>query len=165
MSQDNPVADAIISDEELELDLTPDGTESPDEVATRLANAEKAKKQILARARKAEQELKALKEAQTPRAEPSKVDIDDEALDLRLDGYSKDEVKFILSNGGRTALSDPQSLVALALRTKREQTKAEESANIPDTSGMSEVERKYTAEQLNAMPLADLEKILPKTDN
>jgi len=51
MSDTTTGAEAIIPDEELELDLTPTGTETEAELAQRLANAEKAKKQILARAR------------------------------------------------------------------------------------------------------------------
>lgn len=89
----------------------------------------------------------------------------DEALELRLDGYSKDEVKFIQSNGGRAVLEDPTSFVSIALNTKREQKRAEDAAGkVVDTSSLSEVERKYTPEQLENMPLDELYKVLPKAD-
>lgn len=166
MTQVNPEAESIISDEELELDLTPDGTEDVVTLSEKLANAEKAKKQILARARKAEAEAKALKEAQTPKAEETPAQtIDEEEIDLRLEGYSKDEVRFIKNNGGRKVLEDPNHFVSIALRTRREQAKAEaEASKASDTSGMSEIERKYTPEQLANMSLKELEDLLPKAE-
>lgn len=89
--------------------------------------------------------------------------INDEVVDLRLDGYSKTEVEFILRNGGRKELDDKNSFVAIALNTKREQERAEkEASKVTDTSGMTEVERKYTTEQLKNMTAAELEKILPR---
>lgn len=166
MSQDTQVVDATMSDEELELEITLDGTEDATAINEKLANAEKAKKQLLARARKAEARVKEL--APAPVAAPSSVveaTLDNDILDLRLDGYTKEEAKFVLANGGRKVLEDPTHFVTIALNTKREQAKAEaEASKAADTSGMSEVERKYTTEQLQNMTAEELAKILPHAD-
>ena len=92
------------------------------------------------------------------------IDLDEEKFELRLQGYSKEDVNFILNNGGSDALSDKNSLVSLALSEKRKQANAENAAQqTTNTSGMSEVERKYTPEQLKNMSSKELEKILPAT--
>jgi hypothetical protein len=89
--------------------------------------------------------------------------INDDVVDLRLDGYSKSEVEFIMKNGGRKSLDDQNSITAVALRALRDQKKAEmEASKTADTSQMTEVERKYSPEQLRNMPLAELEKLVPK---
>ncbi len=89
----------------------------------------------------------------------------DEAVELRLDGYSKDEVSFILKNGGRKALEESDSYVAHAINAKREQQKAEEQASkAKDTSQMVGTTKKYTHAQLSKMTKEELEKILPHND-
>jgi hypothetical protein len=101
---------------------------------------------------------------QTNREERSPI-LDDEAVDLRLDGYSKDEVSFILRNGGRKALEEKDSYVATAISAKREQQKAEEeSSKAKDTSQMVGTTKKYTPEQLAKMSSKELAKILPHTE-
>lgn len=175
MSDTDQGADTIISDEELELELEPT-TENVAELKEKLKKANEAKQQLFARAKKAEGFEKQddgtwIKKAktETPKPEPIKSnekasDQEDERLELRLDGYSKDEVSFIMNNGGRKALEDKTSYVSIALNTKREQQKAEEAASkTPDVSSLSEVERKYTEEQLKNMSSKELAKILPRT--
>jgi hypothetical protein len=89
--------------------------------------------------------------------------LNDEVVDLRLDGYSKSEVEFIMRNGGRKTLEDSNSLAAIAIKAARDQRKAEEeSSKVRTTSGGSAIERKYTPEQLRNMSSQDLEKLLPK---
>lgn len=101
---------------------------------------------------------------QTNREERSPI-LDDEAVDLRLDGYTKDEVSFILRNGGRKALEEKDSYVATAISGKREQRRAEEeSSKAKDTSQMVGTTKKYTPEQLAKMSSKELEKILPHTE-
>lgn len=78
-------------------------------------------------------------------------------------GYTRADAEFIQKNGGKEALKDPNSYVSVALRTMSEQRKAEQLANqTQDTSQMSEVERKYTPEQLKNMSAKELEEILPR---
>jgi hypothetical protein len=172
MLDENTGADATISDEELELDLTPDGTEDVEALAEKLKNAEKAKKQILARAKKAEEELKTLKTpppTQTITKEEPKEDSDEklwEIADMIREGYTKADADFISRNGGKEALKDPNSYVSIALSRIKEQRAAEIAASqTGNQSGASEVERKYTEEQLRAMPLEKLKEILPHSGN
>jgi len=121
-------------------------------------------KKLFERAKKAEAKLKQVKPTQNiTNDKPNTYGIDDEVLDLRLEGYSKSDVEFIMKNGGRKSLEDKNSLVAIAINQKKEQERAERaSSQTSDTSSMSEVERKYTPEQLNNMSVSDLEKILPR---
>jgi len=108
-------------------------------------------KKLFERAKKAEAKLKQVKPTQNiTNDKPNTYGIDDEVLDLRLEGYSKSDVEFIMKNGGRKTLEDKNSLVAIAINQKKEQERAERaSSQTVDTSSMSEVERKYTPEQLN----------------
>lgn len=158
MEDETQVAEATITDEELELDSILDGIEDVEALKEELAKKDKIVKQVLARAKAAEAKVKTA-------PQPIKVDssTEDERLDLRLDGYSKDEVTFIMANGGRKVLDDKDSYVSIALNTKREQRAAEQAAGkTDDTSGMSPIERKYSPEALKNMSAADLEKILPR---
>ena len=97
---------------------------------------------------------------------PSGVKADDQLWDIAdyiREGYSREDVAFIVANGGRKALEDPNSYVSIAIKSKMDQRRAEiAAAGATDTSGMSEVERKYTPEQLKAMSSEELAKILPK---
>lgn len=168
MDEKSQAAEAIISDEELELDLTPDGSETEDELKEKLANAEKAKKQILARARKAEAEAKALKEAAKPEPQAEAKTSDDDKLweiaEMIQEGYTRADAEFIQKNGGRQALNDPNSYVSVAVTNIREQRRAELAASQTDTSGGSAIERKYTQEQLQNMSADELEKLLPHAE-
>lgn len=80
-------------------------------------------------------------------------------------GYTRADAEFIQKNGGRKAMEDPNSYVNLALRTLKEQRTAEQAASQASaTSGQTEIERKYTPEQLKNMSVAELEKLLPHAD-
>lgn len=164
--QDITGAEPIISDSDLEADLTPTGKETLEELQQRLANAEKAKKQILARARKAEEKLREFRPVESPKpAEAPNIDEKIwEVAEMIQSGYTRSDAEFIQRNGGREALKDPNSYVSVALRTLQEQRKAESAASETTTSGLSEIERKYTPEQLKNMSIAELEKILPHAD-
>ncbi len=87
--------------------------------------------------------------------------LEDEVFDFINEGYSKEEIRFIQSNGGRKSLEDANSLVAIAVKAKREQRNAEEAAGkVSDKSGQSEVERKYTTEQMRNMKPEELAKLI-----
>ena len=166
MSEEDYGTEAIISEEELEVDITPQGEETYEELQQRLANAEKAKKQILARARKAEEKLKEIKPTAVATATPKEEVSNDSKLweiaEMIQQGYTKADADFITNNGGKEALKDPNSYVSVAIRSVREQRKAEEASNATQSTGMSEVERKYTPEQLQNMSVKELEKLLPR---
>ena len=110
--------------------------------------------------------VKAEKKPADPVTPPSPVKADDQLWDLAdyiREGYSREDVSFIVANGGREALKDPNSYTSIAIKSKMEQRRAEAAAaGTSDTSGMSEIERKYTPEQLKAMSATELAKILPK---
>lgn len=154
--------DNIENEDSLNLDLDLGDEPNP-------SGPTESEKKLFARAKKAEAEAKALKaKLQTfdnlPPEKPAPK-LDDalwDVADYIRDGYTRDEVTFITNNGGREALKDPNSLVSLALKTAKEQRQAENAANMAsDTSGLSEIERKYTPEQLRNMSREELAKILP----
>lgn len=161
------VVGATNPDEELELDLELDGTEDTDALKDALAKEQEAKRQILARAKKAEGELKELKTPKAPAVsqDTAKPNTEDEIwsiAEMIREGYDRQDVDFIRKNGGKDALNDPNSYVAIALRHKMEQKRAEAAASQTSfATGASEVERKYTPEQLEKMSSKELAKILP----
>ena len=169
--QDNG-SEAIIS-EEIVLEELSEGIDDPMVLKEQLAKELEARRQLTARAKKAEAEVREAKEKllrleKNPDSRESftktEYSLNDEVVDLRLEGYSKDDVGFIMNNGGRKSLDDKNSYVAIAIKARKEQTKAEaEAQKVPDTSGISEVERKYTPEMLRNMSAAELKKILPRT--
>lgn len=166
MENEYELQDSQTPDEELVLEEET-SEQSPE---ARLAALEEQNKKLFARAKKAEDEAKKAKsslnidttnnkvESPSPKSEDSLWDI----ADYIREGYTREDVKFIMANGGRKALENPQSHVSIALKGVAEQRRAEQEASkASDKSGMSEVERKYTPEQLKAMSAADLAKILP----
>lgn len=157
MEDNNQVADTASSEEVIELEVQPD--EDVDTLRARLEAEREKSRQILARAHAAESRLKAAKPAAAHQG------ADDEYTELRLDGYSKEDAKFIVSNGGRKSLEDANSLVAIAIRAKREQANAEaQAAKVGGSAPTSEVERRFSQAELAAMSVAELQKILPKAD-
>lgn len=132
MSDQDNGAEATISDQ-TELETLREGIDDPVVLKEQLAKEAQARRQLTARAIKAETDLKALK-TQSIKAESEPITTnapvtEDERLELRLDGYSKEEVNYIMANGGRTALQDKNSYTAIAITTRREQLKAEQAAN------------------------------------
>lgn len=81
-----------------------------------------------------------------------------ERIELKTEGYSEDEITFLQQNGGRKALEN--DYVKNTIKLMRDQ-KAAEAATVETDGGKSEVEKKYTDEQLRAMSTDELAKILP----
>lgn len=177
MSDQDTGAEATISDQ-TELDTLREGIDDPTVLKAQLAKEAEARRQITARAIKAETDLRALKalktdvpvESNTNSSNASTV-TEDERLELRLDGYSKEEVGFIMSNGGRDTLKDKNSYVAIAVNTRREQLNAEKAASQTDTSGGEDnlrpadftLPRNPSLSDLKKST-ADMEKALPHAD-
>ncbi len=140
MSDQDTGTEAILSDE-TQLDTLREGIDDPQVLKAQLAKEAEARRQLTARAKNAEEALKALKaqKAETvvepTTIKPSASPTEDERLELRLDGYTKEEVGFIMANGGRSAMTDKNSYVAIAVNTRREQLAAEKAASQTDTSG------------------------------
>ena len=80
------------------------------------------------------------------------------------EGYDRDDVDFILKNGGRTALKDPNSLVSLALKTKTEQKRAEEAASKTTSGGTGEIVGKVSLDDLSKMSAEEMKKHLPHAE-
>lgn len=80
-----------------------------------------------------------------------------ESIELKTDGYSSDEISFILKNGGRGALNDP--FVKSAIERSREERKVTESVAM-NVSSKSAIERKYSPADLQAMSADDMEAVL-----
>lgn len=91
--------------------------------------------------------------------------LDSDEFSLYREGYTNDEIKLIMRNGGRQALKDDKSPLVLGLKVAREQRKAEDaSSNTSDTAGQSEVERKYTIEQMKNMKADELANLIGFAD-
>lgn len=153
--------DPAINGSEGELEIVLDETEDVEALKAEIAKKNEALKQVLARAKAAEAKAK---EKPVEKVEEKKETYGanfEDALELRFQGYSKDAVDFILKNGGLKSLDNPY--VKSAVQAMKEQEKAEKS--VPsDTSNKSDVEKKYTDEQLRNMSAAELLKILPKSN-
>jgi hypothetical protein len=155
-NQGNP--EAIIPGGE----TTPANTIDVGALESKVAEQGTAISQITARAKRAEEEARAAKaELEALRSANHQVDpIKDEleSLRLKVEGFSDEEVAFLKPFGGKKAMENP--IVKTAIETIRSQKKAEQA--IPeDDSAKSDIERKYTMEQLRQMPASELEKILP----
>lgn len=149
-------------EQETELEINLDTVDDAEALKAELAKKSDAIRQLTARAKAAEDLVKKSRETskqETPTTETTKDSYRDEVYDLRLDGYSREEADFIMKNGGRRSLEE-NTFVKVAIEKIREQKKAEQA--IPDDSSeKSDIERKYTPEQLRNMSAADLAKILP----
>lgn len=82
-----------------------------------------------------------------------------EKLELKTEGFSDQEIEFLKPYGGKKALENPY--VKAALDAMREKARAE-AAVVDVNSNKSDIEKKFTEDQLRTMPLEELEKLLPK---
>lgn len=82
-----------------------------------------------------------------------------ERLELKTEGFTDEEIEFIKPYGGKKALDNPY--IKTALETMREKHKAENAVVDVDTN-KSDIEKKFTEDQLRNLPLDELEKLLPK---
>lgn len=155
MENETENLDSLNLDEEINL-------EEPSEDVEKI---KELNKKLYARAKQAEADKKVM--AEQLKAKPQEINrteytLNDEVVDLRLDGYTKADVEFIMKNGGRKTLEDKDSYVSIAINTRKEQARAEQESNkLTDTTGKSELERKYTPEMLQNMSKEELKKILP----
>lgn len=83
-----------------------------------------------------------------------------EEIDLRARGYNDDEISVLQKYGGIAALKDP--IIMAGIDNMRAKNAAERAAIVEDTGGASDLERKFTHEQLKDMPLDEMEKLMPK---
>lgn len=107
------------------------------------------------RATKAEAELKKLKPLTTNESSPNS-DERFERLELKTEGFTVDEVDFLMQNGGRKAL---ENKIAMAgIEAIRKSKKSQEAT--PSGTGKSTVYQKYSEQDLRKMSSEEMEKIL-----
>ena len=178
MAQEATGVEATISDQ-TELEVLREGIDDPQVLKEQLRKEAEARRQLTARAKKAEELLKSEREArirseetvQSNTTNSSAPVTEDERLELRLSGYSKDEVNYIMANGGAKALEDKNSFTAIAINTRREQVRAEQAASQTDVSGGEDnlraidfnLPRNPSMTDLKKS-IADMEKALPHAD-
>jgi hypothetical protein len=150
-------------------DSTNGAGEATETAEERLAKLEETNKKLFERAKKAEADAKALKERTiTNQQEITKPSEILKAPEFRLSrqGYDEDEIDLIMRNGGPDILKDEKNIITQGIKVSREQKGAEEAASqVSDSSGLSDIERKYGEKDLRNMTKEDLEKLLPHTDN
>jgi len=137
--------------DELELDLGEDSpiTEEDDSVSISKSELTKLKRKAIA--------YDSTKTAK-PVQKVDNVDKDErfERLELRADGYSKDEIDEIMSLGGTKVLNT--KIVQSAIKFMRADAKSKDAS--ATVSSKSPVYKKYTQEDLSKMSSKEMEKIL-----
>lgn len=93
---------------------------------------------------------------QTPKEEVVDKDERFERLELRADGYSKDEIEEIMALGGTKVLNS--KIVQSAIKTMRAEAKSKDARE--PLSSKSPVYKKFTQEDLSKMTSKEMEKIL-----
>jgi len=77
-------------------------------------------------------------------------------------GYTEAEIDLIMHNGGAKILEDKANPLVLGLQAAKEQRGAEDAASrVSDSSGLSDIERKYTEQDMRNMKKEDLEALIP----
>jgi len=178
MSEQDNGAEAINSDE-LQLDTLREGIDDPMVLKEQLAKEAQARRQLTARAKNAEAELKALREKPIEKPAESNNNNSNQPLgadvwevaDLIRQGYTKADAEFLQANGGKEALADTNSYASIALKAVMEQRKAETAASQTDQSGGEDSLRAYNFNlpknpSVNDLKksLADMEKALPHAE-
>ncbi len=150
--------------------IDPNNTVPPTETTEeRLSRLEETNKRLYQRTKEAEAEAKALKEkpaiSESANTRPSDILKADE-FKLYRQGYTESEIDLIMHNGGAKVLEDTKNPLVLGLQAAKEQRLAEDaSSKIKDSTGASELERKYTEQDFRNMKKEDLEKLLPHVNN
>lgn len=141
----------------------------------RASRLEATNKKLYERTKKAEAEAKEAREAAPVKPAISDVIVSQnqpiqKASDiLKADefklyraGYTESEIDLIMHNGGAKLLEDKANPLVLGLQAAKEQRGAEDAASrVTDSSGLSDIERKYTEQDMRNMKKEDLEKLIP----
>lgn len=168
MSDDNIVNIDTSNDTAGELDINLDDTSTEVDVDA----LKEQNKRLFARAKKAEGFTQDAQGNWVKREKPQTINnavehkpyniLEYDVADLIFEGYKKDEVKFILANGGRKALDDKDSYVSLAIKAKKEQSRVEDAVGQTSSKGfVASGGKTYTEEQLRNMSAEEMEKVLP----
>ncbi len=163
-----------MADVEYDLDgnpITPPVIPAGETFEERAIRLEETNKKLYERTKKAEAEAK---EARAKAAEvkpdlsgqttiPKASDIlKADEFKLYRAGYTEAEIDLIMHNGGAKILEDKANPLVLGLLAAKEQRGAEDAASrTQDSSGLSDIERKYTEQDMRNMSKDDLAKLIP----
>lgn len=140
----------------------------------RASRLEATNKRLYERTKKAEADAKAAREAievkpaiseqpaiQQPIQKASDILKADE-FKLYRAGYTESEIDLIMHNGGAKLLEDKTNPLVLGLQAAKEQRGAEDAASrTSDSSGLSDIERQYTEQDMRNMSKEELAKLVP----
>lgn len=157
----NELQETLIPDEETVQETETETTDSEVDIEALKAKAAKADeyKGYADRMAKENKELKkATKTTETLSTKSSDSDERFERLDLKTDGYTSEEVDFLMQNGGRKALDNP--IVMAGIEATRKKAKSQQAT--PSGTAKSTVFQKYSEQDLKNMPLEELRKIIPQ---
>lgn len=138
----------------------------------RASRLESTNKKLYERTKKAEAEAKeareriievkpALSEQSAPMQKASDILKADE-FKLYRAGYTESEIDLIMHNGGAKLLEDKANPLVLGLQAAKEQRGAEDAASrVSDSSGLSDIERQYTEQDMRNMNKDELAKLIP----
>ena len=153
MSEQDPQADSIISDEELELENEQDDTEDVDALKEQLEKAREAQRQILARAKKAEAQLKE-RVSHTSPTEPKPTQStsaltaeDVEVKILKTQKVSDDEIAYlkkIAAINGTSLIDAMDDPIFTGFKEKRDAEDKSEKARLGASRGSSSVRKEKT---------------------
>lgn len=150
-----------------EEEVLPEGIDDPQVLRAEIAKKDKAIRQIHARAIKAETLLK----ERTDKTEepiinptvPSQLG-DRDYVDLRMQGYTAQDIVDIQKFGGMEALKDPNSLLSQGIKALRDQRLAEEAAAGTNQAGGEDQFREVNFSLPKNPSLKDLKGSLEKME-
>lgn len=153
----NEVSEATSSEEEVVLEETTD-IEDVEAIKVKLAEAEEAKRQLTARAHKAEAENKTLKSksAEASQVNSNALSADDvDAKILQSQGMSEDlitELKVLAKVRNTSILATQLDPIFVAIKEKKEAEEKNAKASLGASKGSGQVKAKKTASTPNLSP-------------
>jgi len=145
----NQDADTITSEEELDLDLNLDDSEDVETLKDALAKKDAFARQVVARAKKAEAELKALKNTPAPQKEiitnnnPVNQDVIEETI-LRSQGLSDEllgELKALAKVRGTSLLATQADPIFVKMKEVKEEEAKAEKAKLSASRGSGQTKK------------------------
>jgi len=161
-----------MADETVIIDTTNDAPPAGETAEQRLSRLEETNKRLYERTKKAEAEAKearakaievkpAISVERQGEYKPSDILKADE-FKLYRAGYLESEIDLIMHNGGAKILDDKKNPLVLGLSAAKQQRLAEDAAGMArDSSGLSDIENKYTEQDLRNMKKEDIAKLVP----
>jgi len=153
MSHDDQEVESTISNEELELEQEQDDTEDVEELKEQLTKAREAQRQILARAKKAEAQLKerpsqVTKDEAKPTQFTNTLTAEDvEVKILQTQKVSEDEIAYlkkIAAINGTSLIEAMEDPIYTGFKDKKEADKKSENARLGASRGSSSVRKENT---------------------